>query len=126
MCVLWIGFFWVMTALNRWFPYMSNSNNYIHAILGWLIIVGSIFDITDIFIHDHIIYLTNNHRVPAYFMIFPGLLGFSVTGVASLFAKKLLRWDTRTVILIRQAHKMIAFIYWLISLPVIWLGIYNY
>ena len=100
MCVLWVILYFFMTALNRWYVYISNNNNYLHSLIGWLIIVASIFDITDIFIHDHIIYVTNNHRLPAYFMIFPGLLGFAVTGMASFFAKKLLRWDTQTVVLI--------------------------
>ena len=126
MFMLWFVLSFVMTATNRWFVYLSDNNNYIHAVIGWIIIFGSMWDIADIVIYDGVIHVAGNHRIPAYIIMFPGLFGFMVTGVAAFVMRKVITWDTRKVIKIRRAHKYIAISVWIISLPVFYLGMENY
>lgn len=126
MFLLWFVLSLIMTGTNRWFPYVSDYNNYVHAIVGWIIIFGSVWDIADLVIYDGIMHLEGNHRVPAYIIIFPGLFGFITTGLGAFICRKLITWDTRTVVKIRRAHRYLALSVWIISLPTFYLGVYNY
>jgi cytochrome b involved in lipid metabolism len=73
---------------------MSDKMNYIHATAGWIIIIGSIWDIADIIIHDGKAYFTYEHRVPAWIMMIGSIFGLGISGTAAFIGRKLIRWDT--------------------------------
>ena len=126
MFVLWFVLYFLMTATMRWYAYLSDKNSYVHALIAIVISAVSIYDILDIFIHNHVIYFSLSHRIPAYLMLFPGLFLFMVTGLSAFFGKKVLRWDTKTISYIRKSHRLLAQFIWLVTLPVFYYGIYNY
>tara|TARA_B110000285_G_C15117037_1_gene614731 strand:- start:1569 stop:1778 length:210 start_codon:yes stop_codon:yes gene_type:complete len=68
--------------------------NYIHSVTGWIIIVGSIWDVADIIIHDKRAFFTLEHRIPSWIIMFAGLFGLGVTGTIAFIGRKLIRWDT--------------------------------
>ena len=105
-----------MTATIRWFPYLSDKFNYVHAVLAWVIIAGSIWDISSIVVHDGRAFWTANHRVPAWIIMIAGLLGLAISGTASFMGRKLIRGDTRTVNKVRRAHRWIAFFIFVTSI----------
>ena len=83
-----------MWSTTRWYAYVSDKMNYIHSTAGWIIIIGTFWDIADIVIHDGKAYFTYAHRIPAWIMIISGLLGLGATGTFAFIGRKLIRWDT--------------------------------
>jgi len=71
--------------------------NYIHSVTGWIIIIGSIWDVADIIIHDKRAFFTLEHRIPSWIIMFAGLFGLGVTGTVAFIGRKLIRWDTQTL-----------------------------
>lgn len=94
MCLLWFLLQFVMWGTTRWFVYLSDKMNYIHSVTGWIIIVGSIWDVADIIIHDKRAFFTLEHRIPSWIIMFAGLFGLGVTGTIAFIGRKLIRWDT--------------------------------
>lgn len=86
---MWISWFVVgllMIFTNRWFPFLTNKSNYIHAMFGMVIVISnayaaiSIISINDVKTEG----LHNNLGLICFF----GLLGFSFTGTVTMVVKK--------------------------------------
>jgi len=124
MWTCWYLFGFVMISTNRWFSFVSDKNNYIHAFLGWSIACMMVFDVSEIVSQDGIKF-KSGHRNFAWSMIF-STLGWTISGVVAFMARKLLKWDTRTIQYIRYTHRIIALTFWCISIYTMYLGMLLY
>jgi hypothetical protein len=121
MWTCWYLFGLIMIGTNRWFHYVSDKNNYVHAFFGWATAACMIWDVCDIIVNDRKAAYSGNHRKWGWVMMF-SLSVFTVSGVGAFMARKLLKWDTRTIQYIRYFHRLIAITFWAASLYALWSG----
>jgi hypothetical protein len=121
MWVAWFVLGLFMFCTNRWFPHLSNKTGYAHAFFGWSIIIMNMYAALNIIALNQI-KTFGLHNILGLMMTI-GLIFFGATGVLTMIAKKRLEWSTKKIMMIRKFHKLLAFLFWGLSLVVITSGI---
>jgi len=86
---MWVSWFVLglsMIFTNRWFPYLTNKSNYIHALFGWFIVIMNGYAAIDIILLNGI--KTEGLHDNLGLICFFGLLGFALTGTITMMVKK--------------------------------------
>jgi len=125
--IMWVSWFvlgLLMIMTNRWFAYLTNKSNYIHAFLGWSIVIMNGYAAIDVI-------LVNGVKTEGLHNVLGlgtagGLVVFAITGTVTLLLKKKLKWKTKYVKMARRIHKLLAFGFWGLSLVTMTLGMMLY
>jgi len=117
MWAVWYVIGLIQIGLNRWFFHISDYNNYIHSFLGWFIFTSMTYDLSAILITSGSLFAGAGlfHKRIGWVMAINMflLIGF---GLASFVAKKVLKWDTHTLMNLKHTHRNLAFVFWILSL----------
>jgi len=110
-----------MFITNRWFAHVSDKMQYIHAFLGWLVMILTLAFVFLLFVFEGWD-VDDLHQI----------IGFSVTvvsvymvgnGIATYYVKNESRWNSQQKIkLMRQTHKILGFMSFFAGAITIWLG----
>lgn len=125
--IMWISWFvigLVQICSMRWFSHLSHIMGYLHAVAGWAVVGCNAFAAIDL-IANYGYQWKGPHHVLGW-MVVLGLILFTITGVAALLAKKLLKRGTRTIIALRIIHRTLAFGFWAFSMATITTGMTFY
>jgi hypothetical protein len=125
--IMWISWFvigLVQICSMRWFSHLSDIMGYLHAVAGWAVVGCNAFAAIDL-IANYGYQWKGPHHVLGW-MVVLGLILFTITGVASLLAKKLLKRGTQTIIALRTIHRTLAFGFWAFSMATITTGMTFY
>ena len=115
--IMWTSWFVVGIAMiftNRWFPYLTNKSNFIHAFFGYSIVIMNAYAAFSI-ISINGIKTTGLHNNLGLYCFF-GLLVFAMTGSATFIIRLKLQWNTKVIKIARKIHKFLALIFWAFSL----------
>lgn len=99
--------------------------NYFHAFFGWLMACLMVYDMTEIIIVSDKHKYSDTHKKFGWSMMF-AVSGWTVSGVIAFMARKLLKWDTKTIQYLRYTHRIIAITFWCISMYAMYTGMMLY
>lgn len=129
MWITWYAIGFVQIALNRWWKHASDLNSYFHAFLGWFIVSITIYSVFALVIDENesnkLGKKLSNHSIIG-FTVFAACFVFTISGTSVFLIKKLLKWDTRSIILVRRMHRNSAFVIWVLGNVANYFGIRNY
>lgn len=131
MWITWYVFGIVQIGLTRWFKHVSDWNSYIHSFLGWFIVTITIWSVGALIIDAAQpqtfgeLNSKGNHSILG-FIVFASTFFFGFAGVGVFVARKLLKWDTRSIILVRRMHRNSALTVWILGQVANYFGIRNY
>ena len=92
MWISWFIFGFIMIATNRWFSYLTNKTGYIHAFFGWAILGLNTYAWITVVVANNGFDFTGGPHQEIGWIVQIGLVFFTLTGLASMMAKKLLKW----------------------------------
>jgi hypothetical protein len=130
-----IGLFMIIT--NRWFTYWTNKSNYIHAALGYTVVLLNLIAVYTLATTKYGFksLLEETHGILGLTCVI-GLLFFAMTGTATFLLKRKLFlgasndnrliWQTKMVMRVRRVHKFLALFFWAFSLVIMSYGIFDY
>ena len=75
---------------------MSDNMNYIHALVGWCMTMILIFDLAEIVIEFDGASYKGDHKIFGWAIVYSSS-GWTISGVVAFMARKLLKWDTKTI-----------------------------
>ena len=87
--IMWTAWFVLgimMIWTNRWFPYLTNKSNYLHAFFGWSIVILNAYAAISI-ISINGVKTTGLHNNLGLYCFF-GLLAFALTGTATFIIRR--------------------------------------
>jgi hypothetical protein len=113
MWIVWYFFGFIQIALNRWFKHLSDLNSYLHSFLGWFMISVTIYSIFALIIDQGSGHYST-HGIVSW-PVFGASFIFTVSGPAVFIARKILKWDTATIVKMRFGHRMLALVTWIIG-----------
>jgi hypothetical protein len=99
--------------------------NYIHAFIGWSMAMILVIDLAEIVIEFDGTSYKGNHKIFGWAIVYSSS-AFTVSGVVAFMARKLLKWDTRTIQYIRYSHRGIAMTIWCVAIYNMYLGMELY
>jgi len=129
MWITWYVFGIVQIGLTRWFKHVSDWNSYIHTFLGWFIVTVTIWSVAALLIDTHQARfgeLTKGSHSILGFIVFASTFFFMFAGIGVFVIRKLLKWDTRSIILVRRMHRNSAITVWILGQVANYFGIRNY
>ena len=131
--ILWISWFllgFAQVFFGRWFPYATVYTGFIHAFLGWLVFGATIFAVI-LAQNEHnkgkdpsqikFIDFKYIHFKFGWILVFI-LAFFTVTGVAAFMAKKIFKWNSKTIRQVRWVHRLVAYVMWGLSTAAVYSG----
>ena len=131
MWITWYAFGFVQIGLQRWFKHVTDLNNYFHAFLGWFIITITIYSVAALTIdpRESQTKIGENGAGPHFiigYIVSGIMLLFTVSGIFVFMIRKLLKWDTRSIIIVRRMHRNSAFAVWVLGQVASYYGIISY
>jgi len=84
-----------------------------------------IYDLSELVTELHGASYSNNHKAFGWAIMFSST-GWVVSGVVAFMARKLLKWDTKTIQYIRYTHRIIAMTFWAIAIYTMYIGMILY
>jgi hypothetical protein len=122
--VLWLAWFvfgLTMIGLTRWFVYVSDKMQYIHAIAGWAVTGATLFA-TILQVARRGLDFGGPHGIAGALMM-AGVLPLALSGAHAFRTKENTEWSTRTVKRSVKIHRRLALIFWLLSLVALTSGL---
>ena len=124
MWLAWFVFGLTMIGLNRWFTYISDKFQYVHAIAGWAVALATLFA-SILQISRRGLEFDELHTIVGNIMMC-GVLFLALSGVYAFRRKGSTEWSTDKVKSSRKIHRRLALAFWLLSLVGIWTGLAEY
>lgn len=137
--IMWTAWFVLGLAMiftNRWFPYLTNKSNKIHALLGYSIVILTAYAAISMIVVNGFVDVTI-HDIEGL-IIFFGVFLFAMTGSMTFFVKnttlfsrffsadKHLYYQTKIVMTVRRVHKFLALTFWALSIITMTTGLLFY
>lgn len=125
--LMWCSWFLIgifMICTNRWYTYLADVTGYLHAIFGWAVLGCNAFAAIDVVVHEGWTF-EGPHPILGWIIVF-GLILFTITGVATFLARKLLKRRTETILSLRKVHRILAFGFWAFSMAALTTGMLLY
>ena len=127
-CFMWIT--WTILGLvqlgtNRWYSYVTNRGQYIHAAFGFTILAMTM---AVAFMLTYYIPFVINRSIHTQFgfSMLIGVVIIVLLGIAAYYTKQNTEWNTKRVLLIRFFHRRVALAFILIGYLTLTLGILEF
>jgi hypothetical protein len=125
--VLWLAWFvfgLTMVGLTRWFVYVSDKLQYVHAIAGWAVTAATAFGAM-IQVSRKGLDFAGPHSIAGTLML-AGVLPLALSGAHAFRTKENAEWSTERVRTARKVHRRLALLFWLLSLVALSSGLAAY
>lgn len=125
--VLWLTWFvfgLTMIGLTRWFVYVSDKVQYIHAIAGWAVTAATLLAASVQVIRKGLD-LNGPHSIAGTLMM-AGVVPLALSGAHAYRTKANAVWSTPRVKTSRKVHRRLAVLFWLASLVALSSGLAAY
>lgn len=120
----WFVFGLTMIGLTRWFVYVSDKVQHIHAIAGWAVTAATLFA-TILQVVRGGLDLAGPHSIAGTLMM-AGVLPLALSGAHAFRTKENAEWSTPRVKNSRKVHRRLALLFWLLSLVALSTGLDAY
>lgn len=114
MWVSWFIFGITMIGLNRWFMYLSDWNQQIHAVMGWMITIVTLWSGISAMIHKEFDFGNGLHDKFGIILVL-GILFVSFSGVYAFISKAEIKWNTNGVLGARKIHRRLGLVFFILS-----------
>ena len=124
---MWFAWFvlgLMMIFTNRWFGYLTNKSNYIHAFFGYSIVILTVYATASILAING--WKTTGLHNNLGLICSIGLLVFALTGTTTFILRLKLEWNTWIIKIARRVHKYLALVFWAFSLFTMTMGMILY
>jgi len=126
--VLWLAWFvfgLTMIGLTRWFVYVSDKVQYIHAIAGWAVTGATLFATILQVARRGLVFDKLTHSIAGTLMM-AGVLPLALSGAHAFRTKENAKWSTSRVTRSRKVHRRLALLFWLLSSVALTSGLFAY